>query len=86
MLLQDSTEQTAQILPELTKLLSNTDVIVVGQAAMLIHQLSKKEASRHAIIGNQDVITSIVQVIGRTIDPDVQRNVAGTLNHISGDR
>ncbi|XP_065888120.1 catenin beta-1-like isoform X2 [Dysidea avara] len=83
---QDSTEHTAQILPELTKLLSNTDVIVVGQAAMLIHQLSKKEASRHAIIGNQDVITSIVQVIGRTIDPDVQRNVAGTLNHISGDR
>ena len=86
LLLQDSTEQTARVLPQLTKLLSDTDVTVVGQAALLMHQLSKKEASRHAIIGSQDVVTSIVQVMGRSNDPDVQRNVAGALHHISGDR
>ena len=74
------------MLPELTKLLSDTDVTVVGQAAMLMHHLSKKEASRHAMIDNQDVVMSIIQVMGRSNDPEVQRNVAGALHHISGDR
>ena len=86
MSLQDSTEQTARVLPEITKLLGDTDIIVVGEAASLMHQLAKKEPSRHAIIGTQNVVTSIVHVMGNTNDPDIQRNISGALYHLSGDR
>ena len=51
-----------------------------------MHQLAKKEPSRHAIIGTQNVVTSIVHVMGNTNDPDIQRNISGALYHLSGDR
>ena len=52
----------------------------------MMHQLSKKEPSRHAIIGTQNVVASIVHVMGNTNDPDVQRNISGALYHLSKDR
>ena len=85
-ILQDSTEQTARVLPEITKLLGDTDITVVGEAAALMHQLAKKEPSRHAIIGTQNVVTATVHVIANTNDPDIQRNISGVLYHLSKDR
>lgn len=42
-------------IPELIKLLNDEDQVVVCQAAMMVHQLSKKEASRHAIMNSPQV-------------------------------
>jgi hypothetical protein len=39
----------------LIKLLNDEDQVVVSQAAMMVHQLSKKEASRHAIMNSPQV-------------------------------
>lgn len=35
--------------------MNDEDQVVVSQAAMMVHQLSKKEASRHAIMNNSQV-------------------------------
>lgn len=42
-------------IPELIKLLNDEDQVVVSQAAMMVHQLSRKEASRHAIMNSPQV-------------------------------
>ena len=44
--LQDDADLATRAIPELTKLLCDDDQVVVSQAAMMVHQLSKKEASR----------------------------------------
>lgn len=51
-----------------------------------MHQLSKKEPSRHAIIGTYNVVASIVHVMANTNDPDIQRNISGALYHLSKER
>ena len=43
-------------IPELIKLLNDEDQVVVSHAAMMVHQLSKKEASRHAIMNSPQAI------------------------------
>ena len=43
---QDDADLATRAIPELIKLLNDEDQVVVSQAAMMVHQLSKKEASR----------------------------------------
>ena len=81
--LQDSTERAARVLPDIIKLLVDSDITVVGEAASLMHQLAKKEPSKHAIIGTQNAITSLVRVMANTNDFDIQRNISGALYHLS---
>jgi len=49
---QDDADLATRAIPELIKLLNDEDQVVVYQAAMMVHQLSKKEASRHAIMNS----------------------------------
>merc|ERR1719471_2539555 len=49
---QDDADLATRAIPELIKLLNDEDQVVVSQAAMMVHQLSKKEASRHAIMNS----------------------------------
>merc|ERR1711878_17845 len=49
---QDDADLATRAIPELIKLLNDDDQVVVSQAAMMVHQLSKKEASRHAIMNS----------------------------------
>lgn len=53
--LQDDADLATRAIPELIKLLNDEDQVVVSQAAMMVHQLSKKEASRHAIMNSPQV-------------------------------
>ena len=73
-------------IPELTKLLTDEDQVVVGQAAMMVHQLSKKEASRHAIVGSPPMISALVRAMSTTNDPETSRCAAGTLHNLSHHR
>ena len=52
---QDDADLAKRAIPELIKLLNDEDQVVVSQAAMMVHQLSKKEASRHAIMNSPQV-------------------------------
>ena len=54
---QDDADLATRAIPELIKLLNDEDQVVVSQAAMMVHQLSKKEASRHAIMNSPQVRT-----------------------------
>lgn len=49
----------------------------------MVHQLSKKEASRHAIMNSQPMMSTIIQVLSMTNDIETQRFLAGTLHNVS---
>lgn len=53
--LKDDADLATRAIPELIKLLNDEDQVVVSHAAMMVHQLSKKEASRHAIMNSPQV-------------------------------
>jgi len=58
-------------IPELIKLLNDEDEVVVSQAAMMVHQLSKKEASRHAIMSSPQMpqmVAALVKALSNTSD------------------
>ncbi len=55
---QDDADLATRAIPELIKLLNDEDQVVVSQAAMMVHQLSKKEASRHAIMNSPQVMSN----------------------------
>ena len=54
--IQDDADLATRAIPELIKLLNDEDQVVVSQAAMMVHQLSKKEASRHAIMNSPQMV------------------------------
>lgn len=83
---QDDADLATRAIPELTKLLNDEDQVVVSQAAMMVHQLSKKEASRHAIINSPQMIAALVKAMSYTNDLETTRCAAGTLHNLSHHR
>ena len=74
-------------IPELIKLLNDEDQVVVGKAVAMVHQLSKKEASRHAVMNSPQMITALLRAVsGGTLDPEAARCGAGALHNISHHR
>ena len=73
-------------IPELAKLLNDEDHVVVSQAVMMVHQLSKKEASRHAIMNSPQMIAALIRAMNNTTDPETTRCTAGTLHNLSHHR
>lgn len=53
---QDDADLATRAIPELIKLLNDEDQVIVSNAAMMVHQLSKKEAARHAIMSNPQLV------------------------------
>ncbi|NP_001158477.1 beta-catenin protein [Saccoglossus kowalevskii] len=83
---QDDAELATRAIPELTKLLNDEDQVVVSQAAMMVHQLSKKEASRHAIMNSPQMVAALVRAMANTNDVETTRCAAGTLHNLSHHR
>lgn len=83
---QDDADLATRAIPELTKLLNDEDQVVVSQAAMFVHQLSKKEASRHAIINSPQMVAALVRAMSNTNDLETTRCAAGTLHNLSHHR
>jgi len=52
---QDNAELATWAIPELIKLLNDEDQVVVSQAAVMVYQLSNREAALHAIINSPQV-------------------------------
>lgn len=52
---QDNAELATWAIPELIKLLNDEDQVVVSQAAVMVYQLSNRDAALHAIINSPQV-------------------------------
>ncbi|KAG8147952.1 putative Catenin beta-1-like protein [Naja naja] len=83
---QDDAELATRAIPELTKLLNDEDQVVVNKASIMVHQLSKKEASRHAIMRSPQMVSAIVRTMQNTDDVETARCTAGTLHNLSHHR
>jgi len=83
---QDDADLATRAIPELIKLLNDEDQVVVSQAAMMVHQLSKKEAARHAIMNNPQMIAALVKAISTTNDLETTKGAVGTLHNLSHHR
>merc|ERR1712227_927373 len=80
---QDDADLATRAITELIKLLNDEDQVVVSQAAMMVHQLSKKEASRHAIMNSPQMVAALVKAIANTNDLESTKGAVGTLHHLS---
>merc|ERR1719216_201502 len=74
---QDDADLATRAIPELIKLLNDEDQVVVSQAAMMVHQLSKKEASRHAIMNSPQMVAALVKAIANTNDLESTKGAVG---------
>merc|ERR1711988_2077324 len=63
---QDDADLATRAIPKLIKLLNDEDKVVVTQDAMMVHQLSKKEASRHAIMNSPQMVAALVKASSPT--------------------
>ena len=53
----------------------------------MVHQLSKKEASRHAVMNSPQMVAALLRAVsGGTLDPEAARSGAGALHNISHHR
>ena len=52
----------------------------------MVHQLSKKEASRHAIMNSPQMVAALVRAMNTTSDVETTRCAAGTLHNLSHHR
>jgi len=80
---QDDADLATRAIPKLIKLLNDEDKVVVTQAAMMVHQLSKKEASRHAIMNSPQMVAALVKAIANTNDLESTKGAVGTLHNLS---
>ncbi|XP_076765166.1 armadillo isoform X1 [Xylocopa sonorina] len=83
---QDDADLATRAIPELIKLLNDEDQVVVSKAAMVVHQLSKKEASRHAIMNSSQMVAALVRAISNSDDLESTKAAVGTLHNLSHHR
>lgn len=65
---QDDADLATRALPELIKLLNDEDQVVVSQASMVVHQLSKKQASRHALANSAPLVKALIHTLEHSND------------------
>lgn len=60
--------------------------VVVSKAAMIVNQLSKKEASRRALMQSPQVVAAVVRTMQSTSDLDTARCTTSILHNLSHHR
>lgn len=83
---QDDADLATKAIPELTNLLNDSDKLIVQQAAQMVHSLSKKVASRQALMNSPQMVAALVRAMANATDPDTQRACTGALNNLSHHR
>lgn len=84
--LQGSTELASHALPEIAKLLTDQDEMVVLEASKILHELSKKEPSCRALVANGTVVSMLIQAMASTASAEIQKSLSGTLHNLSNDQ
>lgn len=80
---QEDADVTIRAIPELIKLLNDEDRIVVAKTLKLIDQLSAKDASRMALTSSQALISSLINILLNSKDPDFHNTAAKILCNLS---
>lgn len=80
---QNDADLATRAIPELIKLLNDEDQVVVNHAAMVVHQLSKKEASRCAIMNSPQMVAALIRAMSQTDDSETTKCAAGVLHNLS---
>ncbi|XP_075436420.1 junction plakoglobin isoform X1 [Ascaphus truei] len=83
---QDDAELASRAIPELTKLLNDEDPVVVNKASMIVNQLSKKEASRRALMQSPLIVAAVVRTMQNTSDMETARCTTSILHNLSHHR
>ncbi|XP_044202087.1 junction plakoglobin-like [Thunnus albacares] len=83
---QDDAELATRAVPELTKLLNDEDQVVVSKAAQIVNQLTRKEASRHALMQSPQMVAAVVRAMQNTSDMETARATASILHNLSHQR
>uniref|UniRef100_A0AAY4DK75 Junction plakoglobin n=1 Tax=Denticeps clupeoides TaxID=299321 RepID=A0AAY4DK75_9TELE len=83
---QDDAEMATRAVPELTKLLNDDDPVVVNKAAQIVNQLTRKEASRRALMQSPQMVAAVVRAMQNTGDMETARATASILHNLSHQR
>ncbi|NP_001267780.1 beta-catenin [Hydra vulgaris] len=83
---QDETDVALRAVPELARLLCNSDAQTIHQASIMVNQLTKKEASCYAVMNNTNIVAALVGVTATSNDGETIRNVVGALHNMSHHR
>ncbi|KAA0707843.1 Junction plakoglobin [Triplophysa tibetana] len=83
---QDDAELATRAIPELTKLLNDDDQAVVSKAAMIVNQLTRKDASRRALMQSPQMVAAVVRAMQNTSDMETTRATASILHNLSHQR
>lgn len=60
--------------------------VVVSKAAQIVNQLTRKEASRHALMQSPQVVSAVVRAMQNTNDMETARATASILHNLSHKR
>ena len=83
---QNDTDLANRAIPELIRLLTQGDVQTVQQASMTVNQLTKKEASCHAVMSNFQMVDALVRTATSSQDPDTVKSTVGAMHNMSHHR
>ncbi|XP_067281995.1 junction plakoglobin [Pseudorasbora parva] len=83
---QDDAELATRAVPELTKLLADEDQVVVNKAALIVNQLTRKEASRRVLMQSPQMVSAVVRAMQNTGDLETARCAASVLHSLSHQR
>uniref|UniRef100_A0A8C6SRU4 Junction plakoglobin n=1 Tax=Neogobius melanostomus TaxID=47308 RepID=A0A8C6SRU4_9GOBI len=80
---QDDAELATRAVPELTKLLSDDDPVVVNKAALIVNQLTRKEASRRVLVQSPVLMEALVRAMTAALDTETARCACSVLHSLS---
>nr|ACZ56248.1 beta-catenin [Hydractinia echinata] len=83
---QDDADLANRAIPELIRLLHEGDLQTVQQASTMVNQLTKKEASCHAVMNNMQMVATLVKVATNSNDAETVRCAVGALHNMSHHR
>lgn len=80
---QDDAELATRAVPELTKLLTDDDLVVVNKAALIVNQLTRKEASRRVLVQSPVLMEALVRAMSAAVDTETARCACSVLHSLS---
>ena len=83
---QDDADLANRAIPELIRLLSESDAHTVQQAASIVNQLTKKEASCHVVLNNIHMVSALVRTATNSNDAETVRSAVGAMHNMSHHR
>ncbi|GAB1599101.1 catenin beta-like [Argonauta hians] len=83
---QNDADLATFAVPELIKLLNDEDQVVVARAAVIVHHLTRNDASRHVILNSPQMVAALVRAMNNTNDFETTRYGAAVLHSLSQHR